>query len=153
MARALLHRQRDETGHGPQGHRGFSDGIDTGSDIRFSDLIETVQSAETVVYAIKYASPARFFSPGTMLGQALSHGLERLARETGGLTFANPGRKNSDVFSRIESDLRNLYVLGFTPPAGARDGAFHKFDVRAVGGGDFVIRFRAGNDWATTGNR
>jgi VWFA-related protein len=121
----------------------LSDGMDTGSDIRLTDLIEMAQGAETIVYAMKYASPARFISPGVMLAQALSHGLERVARETGGLTFPNPRRKTSEVFTRIESDLRNLYVLGFTPPADARDGEFHKINVKTVEG-DPVVRFRAG---------
>jgi Ca-activated chloride channel family protein len=124
----------------------LSDGMDTGSDIGLTDLVEAAQSAETVVYSIKYASPARFISPGVMLAQALSHGLERLSRETGGLTFPNPGRKTSEVFLRIESDLRNMYVLGFTPPLGARDGAFHKLDVKTVRA-DLVVRFRPGY-WA-----
>ncbi len=121
----------------------LSDGMDTGSDIRLTDLIETAQSAGTVVYAIKYASPTRFISLGSMLAQSLSHGLERLARETGGLTFPNPGRKTTEVFSRIEADLRNLYVLGFTPPLDARDGNFHKLEVKTFEAG-VVVRLRAG---------
>jgi VWFA-related protein len=121
----------------------LSDGMDTGSDIHLTDLIEMAQSAETVVYSIKYASPARFISITATLVQALSRGLERLARETGGLNYPNPGRKISEVFSRIESDLRNMYVLGFTPPIDARDGAFHKLEVKTVRG-DLVVRFRAG---------
>jgi Ca-activated chloride channel family protein len=121
----------------------LSDGIDTGSDVSLSNLVEAAQSAETVVYAIKYASPARFISPAAALAQALSRGMERLTRETGGLIFANPGRKTEEVFAKIESDLRNLYVLGFSPPAEARDGKFHKLDVK-VTRGDCVVRFRTG---------
>ena len=124
----------------------FSDGIDTGSDIRMTDLIEMAQSAEAVVYSIKYANPLRFLSIGATIAQAASHGLDRLCRETGGLSFPNPGRKTSEVFTQIESDLRNLYVLGFTPPDSARDGRFHKLDVQTVRR-DLVVRFRAGY-WA-----
>jgi VWFA-related protein len=124
----------------------LSDGMDTGSDISLGDAIEEAQSAETVVYAIKYASKMRFMSLTATLQQALSHGLERMARETGGLTFPNPGRKTGEVFSRIEADLRNMYVLGFSPPADARDGKFHKIDVK-VGRGDVVVRSRDGY-WA-----
>ncbi len=123
----------------------LSDGMDTGSDIGLTDVIEAAQSSETVVYAIKYASPTRFLSLGAMLAQAFARGLERLSRETGGLTFPNPGRKTSDVFSRIESDLRNMYVLAFTP-TGARSGEFHKLDVK-TDRGDLVVRARAGY-WA-----
>jgi VWFA-related protein len=124
----------------------LSDGLDTGSDIRLNDLIEMAQSAGTVVYSIKYASPMRFLSISGAIAQAVSRGLERLSRETGGLTFPNPGRRTSEVFSKIEADLRNLYVLGFSPPAGTQDGAFHKLEVRTVRE-DLKVRSRSGY-WA-----
>ena len=50
------------------------------------------------------------------------------------------------MFSKIESDLRNMYVLGFTPPADARDGRFHRLDVTTTRP-DLVVRSRAGY-WA-----
>jgi VWFA-related protein len=121
----------------------LSDGVDTGSDIRLNDLIQAAQAAGTVVYAIKYASPVRFVSIPGALTQAFSRGLERLSRETGGLTFPNPGRNISEVYARIESDLRNMYVLGFTPPADARDLKFHTLTV-TTNQPDLVVRTRAG---------
>ncbi len=124
----------------------LSDGMDTGSDVNQTDLIEAAQSAEAVVYSIKYESPVRFVSIVATVAQAMSHGLERLDRETGGVTFPNPGRKTSEVFSRIETDLRSMYVLGFTPPPEARDGKFHKLEVKAARP-DLTLRFRAGY-WA-----
>ncbi len=124
----------------------LSDGVDTGSDIQMSDLIEMTQSAGVVVYSIKYASPARFFSLGGAIAQAVSHGLGRLSRETGGLTFPNPGHRAPEVFSKIESDLRNMYVLGFIPPAEALDGKFHALKV-TMDRQDLVVRSRAGY-WA-----
>jgi Ca-activated chloride channel homolog len=128
----------------------LSDGIDTGSDRTLADVIDAAQSAEAVVYSIKYSSPARFISIGTMVAEAVTHGLERLDRETGGLTFPNPGKKTAEVYTRIESDLRNMYVLGFSPPADARDGKFHKLDVKTVRG-NLAVRSRAGY-WAPTGH-
>ena len=124
----------------------LSDGMDTGSDISLTNVIEMAQSADVVVYSIKYASPMRFISLAATIAQAVSRGLERLSRETGGLNFANPGHKISDVFSQIESDLRNMYVLGFTPPSDAGDGQFHKLDVIALRPG-LSVRSRAGY-WA-----
>jgi VWFA-related protein len=88
----------------------------------------------------------RFLSIAGAIEQAVSHGLERLSRETGGLIFENPGRRTTEVFSRIESDLRNLYVLGFSPPTGARDGKFHKLQVTTAREG-LLVRTRAGY-WA-----
>jgi VWFA-related protein len=121
----------------------LSDGLDTGSDIKLTDLIEMAESGGTVVYSIKYASPMRFMSIAGAIAQAASHGLERLSRETGGETFPNPGHKASEVFSKIEDDLRNLYVLGFHPPVSARDGDFHNLEVTTVRNG-LVVRTRAG---------
>jgi VWFA-related protein len=121
----------------------LSDGMDTGSDVKLTDLIELAQSAGTLVYSIKYASKMRFVSIGGAIAQAVSHGLERLSRETGGLIFQNPGNKTSEVFAKIEADLRNLYVLGFNPPQQARDGRFHRLEV-TVPGQDVIVRSRAG---------
>jgi Ca-activated chloride channel family protein len=121
----------------------LSDGIDTGSDVSLSNLIEAAQSAETVVYSIRYESPARFLSPAILLAQALSHGLDRLDLQTGGLTFPNPGRNTAEIFSRIEADIRNTYVLGFTPPAGPREGRFHQLEVKTTRS-DLTVRFRPG---------
>src|ERR1700733_792730 len=124
----------------------LSDGMDTGSDIRLNDVIEMAQSAGTVVYSIKYASPMRFLSISGAIAQAVSRGLERLSRETGGLTYPNPGHRTSEVFSKIEADLRNMYVLGFAPPADARDGKFHALEVTTTRP-DLMVRTRAGY-WA-----
>lgn len=121
----------------------LSDGMDTGSDISLTSVIEMAQSAGVVVYSIKYANPMRFLSLAATIAQAVSRGLERLSSETGGLNFPNPGRRISEVFSQIESDLRNLYLLGFTPPPEARDGKFHRLDVKARAAG-VVIRVRSG---------
>jgi VWFA-related protein len=121
----------------------LSDGIDSGSDIHLKTVIELAQSAGTLVYSIKYATPMRFLSPGAALAQAVSHGLDRLSAETGGLAVQNPGRKTTEVFDRIETDLRNLYVLGFAPPTDAPGGVFHKLEVKTVIT-DFVVRSRAG---------
>jgi VWFA-related protein len=126
----------------------LSDGMDTGSDIRLTNVIEMAQSAGVVVYSIKYANPMRFISLAATIAQAVSRGMERLSRETGGLSFPNPGRKLDEVFSRIESDLRNLYVLGFTAPNDAGDGKFHKLDVTTTRSGA-MVRARAGY-WAGT---
>jgi VWFA-related protein len=121
----------------------LSDGIDSGSDIHLKTVIELAQSAGTLVYSMKYATPMRFLSPGAARAQAVSHGLDRLSTETGGLTFQNPGRKTAEVFDRIQTDLRNLYVLGFAPSDDAPGGVFHKLDVKTVSA-DLVVRSRTG---------
>jgi VWFA-related protein len=110
----------------------LSDGLDTGSPHTLPDAIESVQESETMVYAIKYVDPdVTPNQAGVTRRAAANRGLERLTDETGGYTFPDPEDKLSEVFTRIEQDLRNQYVLGFTPPEDSRDGRFHKLEVKA----------------------
>src|SRR5579862_5892228 len=121
----------------------LSDGLDTGSPHTLPDAIESAQESETVVYAIKYVDPEVTPSKaGVSRKQAVNRGLERLTDETGGYTFPNPEDRLAEVFSKIEQDLRNQYVLGFTPPEDARDGRFHKLEVRARR--NLLVRSRVG---------
>jgi VWFA-related protein len=122
----------------------LSDGLDTGSPHTLPDAIESAQESETVVYAIKYIDPEIMPSQaGVTRKKVANRGLERLTDETGGYTFPNPEDKLSEVFSKIEQDLRNQYVLGFTPPEDARDGRFHKLEVTAPHR-NLVVRARVG---------
>ena len=125
----------------------LSDGMDTGSDVSIAETVQAAQEAEIVVYSIKYSSPARFLSIGSMIAEAVGHGLERVDRDTGGLTFGNPGHNPTEVFARIEEDLRNQYILGFMPPAEARDNKFHKLEVKTTHN-DVQVRYRPGY-WAS----
>jgi VWFA-related protein len=121
-----------------------SDGFDTGSPHTLSDAIEAVQESASVVYAIKYVDPnISPASAGISRRKSAERGLERLTDETGGYTFPNPGDKLTEVFARIEQDLRNQYVLGFTPPVEARDGRFHKLEVKMRPRG-LTVRARIG---------
>lgn len=128
----------------------LSDGIDTGSDRSEEDVIEAAQSAGAVVYSLKYSDPANLGSIKKVVVEKFGKGLEHLDHETGGLTFPNPGKKLGEEFSRIESDLHNMYVLAFAPPSDARDGRFHKLEVKTTRG-NLVVRARAGY-WAPNGN-
>lgn len=121
-----------------------SDGFDTGSPHTLPDAIEAVQESGTVVYAIKYVDPQ--LTPamaGISRRKASERGMERLTDETGGYTFPDPGDRLADVFSKIEEDLRNQYVLGFTPPVEARDGRYHKLEVKMRPKG-LTVRARVG---------
>jgi VWFA-related protein len=121
-----------------------SDGFDTGSPHTLSDAIEAVQESASVVYGIKYVDPnVSPASAGISRRKSAERGLERLTDETGGYTFPDPGDKLTEVFARIEQDLRNQYVLGFTPPPEARDGRFHKLEVKMRPRG-LTVRARIG---------
>jgi VWFA-related protein len=112
----------------------LSDGLDTGSTHSLTDAIEAAQGADTLVYTIVYLSE--------WTGPAADR-LERLALETGGRSFPAPKGSPARIFAGIEEDLRNLYVLAFTPPPAARDGKFRNLVVKTTRRG-VTIRARAG---------
>lgn len=127
----------------------LSDGFDTGSMHSLSEAIETVQETETVTYAIKYVDPDVTLGQAGVSGRGQNRGLERLTDDSGGWTFPNPADQLAEIFAKIETDLRNQYVLGFTPPPQSRDGRFHKLEVKMAHPGSpafkaLTIRARTG---------
>jgi len=120
----------------------LSDGVDTGSRKSLSSAIESAQRAETPVYTILFADHQSFGGGGfSGPGFGGGHGgrgggrrlpppsydrvdgtkvLERMSKETGGTFFEVSGKRTlSDIYDRIEDDLRNQYSLGFAPDANA----------------------------------
>ena len=57
--------------------------------------------------------------------------LNQLARETGG-QFFNNANNLKPAFERIDSDLRNYYMLGYTPSNHAFDGRFRTIQVKVT---------------------
>jgi hypothetical protein len=84
-------------------------------------------------------------------------GLGALAQETGGLLFENTNNLRQG-FDRIESDLHNYYLVGYTPLNEIFDGRFRTIDVKvkrpgvtvAARKGYFAVRNTGGipiNPW------
>ena len=127
----------------------ISDGVDVGSIESLDSAIEAVQRADTVLYSIRYydenayASAARFGRGmprgrggrrGPGIGQQLPDGkkiLQKLSEETGGGLF-EVSRKLplTEIFSRIQEELRSQYIIGYTP-AKADSKAFRRISLRA----------------------
>ena len=84
-------------------------------------------------------------------------GLGELAQSTGGQLFENTNNLRTG-FDRLESDLRNYYLLGYTPTNATYDGKFRTIEVRvkrpgltvAARKGYFAVRDTGGapvNTW------
>ena len=72
-----------------------------------------------------------------VLRQDPHNGLGELARGTGGLLFDNTNNLRQG-FDRVESDLRNYYLLGYTPTNETYDGHFRKIEVKVKRSGVIV---------------
>lgn len=115
----------------------LSDGLDNGSHHKLADAIEAAQRVETPVYTIFTDKTIMSMGPG-------KKSLSRLAEQTGGRFYRASNEAGSErIFAEIEKELRNAYVLAFTPPPAARDGRFHKLKVSVKRRG-VTIRTRTG---------
>jgi Ca-activated chloride channel family protein len=148
----------------------LTDGWDTGSDHGLVDAIEAGQGADTMVYSVRYLDPRVLDLKPTPkkywiwnpIGVAMvpltdrairrkwqqeiaraKPALERISLETGGLTFDGSTDKLTDIFDRIEADLRNQYVLGYTAPATSAGRRYRKIEVKVTRPG-LTVRARQG---------
>jgi VWFA-related protein len=92
-----------------------------------------------------------------VLRQDPHNALGELAQSTGGLIFENTNNLRQG-FDRVESDLRNYYLVGYTPVSEAYDGRFRTIEVKvkrpgvtvAARKGYFAVRNAGGmpiNSW------
>ncbi len=111
----------------------ISDGLDNGSRMHINEAIDTVQATDTVVYGICYES-----------GFSGCEFLKQIAEPTGGRAF-QMGKKASleAIFASIQDELRSQYALGYVPADAARDGSFHRLQVK-VARKDLRVRARKG---------
>ena len=92
-----------------------------------------------------------------VLRQDPHNGLAGLAQDTGGLLFENTNNLRQG-FDRVESDLHNYYLVGYTPTNETYDGRFRNIEVKvsrpgltvAARKGYFAVRDSGGapiNSW------
>jgi VWFA-related protein len=84
----------------------LTDGFDSGSTRGWNEAADAVNRADASLYAIQYQSG---------FGGSFAPDLYRLIHETGGTWFRAPNGEYGPIVSRIETDLRRRYVLGFRP--------------------------------------
>ena len=123
----------------------ISDGGDNRSRYTQNELERVVREADVQIYSIgifdNYAP-----SPEEQLGPEL---LKQICESTGGRLF-NVGSDTADladIASRISDELRNEYVLGYSPSEPKRDGSWRKLKVKLApppGLPPLTVHFREG---------
>ena len=110
----------------------ISDGGDNSSRYTETEVKNAVREADVQIYAIGIFEPiavrGRTFEE--MNGPSL---LAEMAEQTGGRHFAvdNLGEL-PDVAAKIGIELRNQYLLGYSPKNAARDGKYRRVQVKLV---------------------
>ena len=110
----------------------ISDGGDNSSRYTESEIKKLVQEADVQIYAIGIFEQMgnRGRTPEELSGPSL---LSELAEQTGGRHFPVDNLNElPDVAAKIGMELRNQYILGYTPTNQARDGKYRRVQVKLV---------------------
>ena len=110
----------------------ISDGGDNSSRYTESEIKNLVKEADVQIYAIGIFEPAssRGRTPEELSGPGL---LTDISEPTGGrhLIVENLSEL-PDVAAKIGMELRNQYVLGYSPSNGLRDGKYRRVQVKLI---------------------
>ena len=85
-----------------------------------------VRESDVLIYSIGV------FGGGTA-GRGRRSGLARhISEQTGGRLFEANAVELPDIAQKIGIELRNRYILGYSPQSQARDGKYHRITVKVV---------------------
>ena len=110
----------------------ISDGGDNSSRYTESEIKNLVKESDVQIYAIGIYEPvqSRGRTPEELAGPGL---LTDLSEPTGGRHFVVENLNElPDVAAKIGIELRNQYVLGYSPANQVRDGKYRKVSVKLV---------------------
>jgi Ca-activated chloride channel homolog len=109
----------------------ISDGGDNCSRYTEGEVRNRVRESDVLIYAIGVFEPyaTRGRTPEEAGGPGL---LSDIAEQTGGRHFPTDTFELPDIAAKIGIELRNRYVLGYSPTDMQRDGRYHHVQVKVV---------------------
>jgi VWFA-related protein len=105
----------------------MTDGGDNHSRYTASEVLNRLKEADVQIYAVGIYGGAS--TPEELAGPSL---LRNLAEPTGGRHFFANLRDLPDIAEKIGIELRNEYLIGYTPSNTARDGKFRQITVKTI---------------------
>jgi VWFA-related protein len=103
----------------------LTDGEDTSSQVKMHEAIERAQKADALIYAIGIGDS---YQGGVDEGK-----LKKITEQTGGRAyFPQSERELREAFVQIQRDLREQYLLAYSPSNKARDGSYRRIQIEVV---------------------
>jgi VWFA-related protein len=103
----------------------LTDGVDTSSRLKMKEAIESAQKADVFIYAIGIGDS---YEGGVEMGS-----LKKIAEQTGGRAyFPQSERELRSAFDQIQRDLREQYLLAYSPSNKTRDGSYRKIQIEVI---------------------
>jgi VWFA-related protein len=104
----------------------LTDGEDTISQVKMHEAIERAQKADALIYAIGIGDS---YQGGVDMGS-----LKKIAEQTGGRAyFPHSEKELRTAFDQIQRDLREQYLVAYSPSNKARDGSYRRIQIEVVG--------------------
>src|ERR1051326_2025698 len=102
-----------------------TDGEDTISQVRMQDAINRAVKADALIYAIGIGDRYQF---------GINEGaLKKITESTGGGAYFLPNKRDlRDAFAPIQRDLREQYLLAYSPSNKTRDGSYRRVTIEIV---------------------
>jgi len=102
----------------------ISDGGENNSRYTAADVKRVVRESDVLIYTVAMSAG---YDPEEAYGLGL---MNQIAEMSGAHTFQASGVDLAEIASRIAIDLRNRYVLAYTPHDARRDGKYHRIEVK-----------------------
>jgi Ca-activated chloride channel family protein len=103
----------------------LTDGYDTISQVKMREAIERAQKADALIYAIGIGDS---YQGGVDAGS-----LKKIAEQTGGRAyFPRNERELHSAFVQIQTDLREQYLVAYSPSNKTRDGAYRRIQIELI---------------------
>ena len=116
----------------------YTDGADSRSQLRFTDLLDLLKASQVTVYAVGLVE-----NTGRHRAE-LSMRLQQMVDATGGQAFFPSALKDLDsAYDKVLAEIGAQYQLGYQSANPAQDGAWRKVDIK-VKRPDVKLRSRKG---------
>lgn len=103
----------------------LTDGVDTTSQVKMHEAVERAQKVDAFVYAIGIGDS---YQGGVDAGS-----LRKITEQTGGRAyFPRSESELKGAFGQIQRDLREQYLIAYSPSNKARDGSYRKIQIEVV---------------------
>jgi VWFA-related protein len=103
----------------------LTDGDDTSSRMKIHDAVERAQKADALIYAIGIGDRYTF--------NVDEGALRKISEQTGGRAyFPKHERDLNEAFIQIQRDLREQYLVAYSPRNKTRDGSYRKIEIQLV---------------------
>ena len=103
----------------------LTDGQNTSGQMKMHEAIERAQKADALIYAVGVGDS---YQGGVDEGS-----LKRITEQTGGRAyFPRNERELRSAFAQIQRDLREQYLVAYSPSNKARDGSYRRIEIEIV---------------------